>query len=187
MANAHETQYLLMLKESIWIGAALLAAIAGWTDWRSRRIPNWLTVSGLLLGVATNAVCYGMQGAKDSLLGLALGLILLLPPVMIRALGAGDWKLVGALGAFLGPRHLIMVLLISIFVNGLIAAIMIVQKHRIRQTLTNIVHMLGSLLTLHLPGRELTLDNPESVKVPFGVAVAIAVLIYSARQAWVVS
>ena len=176
-----------MAKESIWIGVTLLAAIAGWTDWKSRRIPNWLTVPGLLLGVAANSAAYGWSGTRDSLLGSALGLLLLLPPVMIRALGAGDWKLVGAVGAFLGPHNLIVVLLLSVFVNGIIAAIMIVQKHRVARTLSNLGHMLGSLLTLHTPGPNLTLDNPDSVKVPFGVAAAIAVLAYSAHHFWGVS
>jgi Flp pilus assembly protein protease CpaA len=102
-------------------------------------------------------------------------------------LGAGDWKLVGALGGFLGPHNLIVVLLISVFVNGIIALGMIVQKRRVRETLGNLVHMLKSLLIFQLPGRDLTLDNPDSVKVPFGVAVALAVLAYSVHHFWVVS
>ena len=89
---------------------ALFAAAAGWSDWRFRRIPNWLTVPGLLLGVAVNSLVWGWAGARSSLLGALLGLALLLPFVMVRSLGAGDWKLVGALGAFLGPQHLIAVL-----------------------------------------------------------------------------
>jgi hypothetical protein len=43
--------------------------------------------------------------------------------------------------------------------------------------------MLASLLTLHLPGAEFTLDNPDAVKIPFGVAAAIAVVLYSGRHA----
>ena len=71
---------------------ALLAIAAGWTDWRSRRIPNWLTIPGLLLGVAVNSWLRGWPGAKESLLGAGLGLLLLLPFVLIRSLGAGDWN-----------------------------------------------------------------------------------------------
>src|SRR5205085_6050383 len=99
-----------MLKDGIWMSAVVLAAIAGWTDWRSRRIPNWLTVPGLALGIALNTTMRGWAGTKDSLLGAVLGLGLLLPFVLIRSLGAGDWKLVGALGAFLGPSRLVAVL-----------------------------------------------------------------------------
>jgi Flp pilus assembly protein protease CpaA len=91
---------------------------------------------------------------------------------------------VGALGAFLGPQNLLTVLLLGILVNGAMAAIMIVRKKRVRQTVRNLGRMLGAFLSLHLPGPDLTLDNPDLVKVPFGVAVAIAVIIYMSRQAW---
>jgi len=163
---------------------ALLAIAAGWTDWRSRRIPNWLTVPGLLLGIATNSWLRGWAGAKDALLGAGLGLLLLLPFVLIRSLGAGDWKFVGALGAFLGPQNLLTVLVLGILVNGLMAAVMVVRKKRVRQTLRNMGRMLAAFLSIHLPSSDLTLDNPELVKVPFGVAVAIAVLVYAGRRAW---
>jgi prepilin peptidase CpaA len=162
---------------------ALLAIAAGWTDWRSRRIPNWLTVPGLLLGIAMNSWLRGWPGAKDSLLGAGLGLLLLLPFVLIRSLGAGDWKFVGALGAVLGPQNLLTVLVLGILVNGLMALIMVIQKKRIRQTAHNMARMLAAFFTLHVPGPDLTLDNPDLVKVPFGVAVAIAVILYTGRQA----
>ena len=163
---------------------ALFALAAGWTDWRSRRIPNWLTVPGLLLGIAANSWLRGWPGTKDSLLGAALGLALLLPFVLIRSLGAGDWKFVGALGAFLGPQNLLTVLLLGILVNGLMAIIMVIWKKRVREPARNLARMLAALLTMHLPSPDLPLDNPDLVKVPFGVAVAIAVILYSSRQAW---
>jgi prepilin peptidase CpaA len=171
-------------KEGALILPTLLALAGGWTDWRSRRIPNWLTVPGLVLGIAVNSWLHGWPGAKASLLGAGLGLALLLPFVLIRSLGAGDWKFVGALGAFLGPENLLTVLVLGILVNGVMALIMIVRKKRLRETLRNLGRMLAAFLTMHLPGPDLTLDNPDLVKVPFGVAVAIAVILYSSRQAW---
>jgi len=64
------------------------------------------------------------------------------------------------------------------------ALILVIWKKRFRQTLRNLGRMLASFVSLHLPGAELSLDNPESLKVPFGVAVAIAVLLYTVRQVW---
>lgn len=173
-----------MLKQGVWMLATIPAVAAGWTDWRSRRIPNWLTVPTLFLGIGVNTLALGWAGAKQSLLGAGLGLGLLLPFVLVRSLGGGDWKLVGALGAFLGPPRLIAVLLVAALVAGAIAVVLIVWKKRIGQTLRNLLHILASLFTLHLPGPELSLDNPESLKVPFGVAVAVAVVLYTVRQAW---
>ena len=44
--------------------------------------------------------------------------------------------------------------------------------------------MVAGLFTLHLPGPEVSLDNPESLKIPFGVAVAVTVVLYTVGQAW---
>ena len=137
-----------------------------------------------MLGVASNSVLRGWTGAKDALLGAGLGLLLLLPFVLIKSLGAGDWKLMGALGAFLGPTHLIAVLVGTILVAGVMAAVLIVWKKRVGQTMRNLGHMLAAVFTLRLPGAEVSLDNPESLKVPFGVAAAVTVILYAAREAW---
>jgi prepilin peptidase CpaA len=173
-----------MLRQGVWILAALLAATAGWTDWRSRRIPNWLTLPGLLLGIGLNSLARGWPGTKDALLGAALGLALLLPFALLRGIGMGDLKLVVALGAFLGPDPLITVLLVTVLVNFAMAAVMVIWKKRVLQTLRNVGRMFASLLTFHLPGPELTIENPDLVKVPFGVAFAIAVILYTGRQVW---
>ena len=172
-----------MIQQSPWIIAVFVAVWAGGMDWRYRRIPNWLTVPGLVVGVAVNTAVHGWPGMKASLLGAGLGLLVLLPFVLIRALGAGDWKLTGALGAFLGPSLLVTVLIGSMLVAGLMALALVVYKGRLRQTLRNIGHMLAAFVKLHMPGPEVSLDNPESVKVPFGVAMALTVVLCGVGRA----
>ena len=162
----------------ILAGAVLLSVLAGWTDLRSRRIPNWLTVSGLVIGIAANTALGGWGGLKTSLLGAAVGLALLLPFVLLRSLGAGDWKLAGALGAFVGPGILVDLLLGSVFVAGVMAVALVIYKGRVRQTIRNIGHILISLVTFQLPGSRVSLDNPDSLKVPYGVALAFTVVLY---------
>jgi prepilin peptidase CpaA len=166
------------LKAAILGGAMLLAVLAGWTDYRSRRIPNWLTVPGLVIGVGLNVAAAGWGGLKTSLLGAGLGLLLLLPFVLLRSLGAGDWKLAGALGAFVGAGVLVNLLLGSVFVAGVMAAALVIYKRRVRQTLRNIGHLLISLFTFRVPGSEVSLDNPQSLRVPYGVALAFTVVFY---------
>jgi prepilin peptidase CpaA len=109
---------------------------------------------------------------------------LLLPFVLVRSLGAGDWKLAGALGAFVGPGILMDLLLASVFVAGVMAVILVIYKRRVRQTLRNIGHILISLVTFRLPGRQVSLDDPNSLKVPYGVALAFTVLLYAAVRTW---
>ena len=117
------------MKLPILAGILLLALLAGWTDLRSRRIPNWLTVSALVAGIALHTFLEGLAGLKISLLGMMIGLGLLLPFVLVRSLGAGDWKLAGALGAFTGPGLLIDLLILSVFVAGLMALILVIYKN----------------------------------------------------------
>jgi len=164
--------------------SAAVALTAGITDLRWRRIPNWLTVPAIPGAIALHTIAAGWPGAKLSLLGAALGLGLMLPLVLIRSLGGGDWKLVGGLGAFFGPRRLITVLILTLLINGLMALCLIIWKRRLGQTLRNLGRMTAALFSLHLPGADLTLDNPQAATVPFGVAAAIAVLLYTSNQAW---
>ena len=153
------------------------------SDMRSRRIPNWLTVPGLFVGIAANTLVGGWQGLKTSLLGAGLALLLLLPLVILRSLGAGDWKLAGALGAFVGPGVIFNLLLASIFVAGAMAVVLVIYKGRVRETLRNMGHMLAAFANLRLPGPEVSLDNPESLKVPYGVALAFTVVLYGIARA----
>jgi prepilin peptidase CpaA len=166
-----------------WIPAIALALWAGVWDWRMRKIPNRLTVPAAALGIAVNTALFRWPGLKAAMLGLLLGLGLLLPFVLLRSLGAGDWKLVGALGACLGPRSLLGVLFGAILIAGAMALGLIVWKGRLRQTFLNISGMLGAMISLRMPGAEVSLDNPESTKIPFGVAVAVAVVLYSVAAA----
>jgi prepilin peptidase CpaA len=168
----------LMLQNSVLVFAGMLGLIAGWTDWRSRRIPNWLTVSGAIIGFATNAAAFGKDGVVSSLEGLGLGLLILFPLVLVRGIGAGDWKLVGAIGAFLGPRNLLIVLAGAVLVAGVMAVLLVIYKRRVGQTVRN----LGKLLLAFATGRpgdpSVSLDNPDAAKVPFGVAAALSVILF---------
>jgi prepilin peptidase CpaA len=172
------------LKPAVLGLAVTLAVVAGWTDWRSRRIPNWLTVSGLLAGVGVNCLVSGWPGLKASLMGAGLGLLVLLPFVLLRSLGAGDWKLAGALGACVGPGALTDLLMGSIIVAGIMAVFLVVYKRRVKQTLQNMGHLLASMVTFRMPGEEVSLDNPQSLKVPYGVALALTTVIFGVEQMW---
>jgi len=172
------------LKATVLGLAVALALIAGYTDWRSRRIPNWLTVPGFLIGVAVNVLAGGWIGLKTSLLGAGLGLLLLLPFVFLRSLGAGDWKLAGALGAFVGWEALVNLLVGSVFVAGIMALGLVIYKKRFKQTVRNIGRLLASMVTFHMPGPEVSLDNPQSLKVPYGVALALTTVLFGISKVW---
>jgi len=171
-----------MLKDAVLLVAGIVALIAGITDWQWRRIPNWLTVPAAAIGLAINIGVSGWAGAKSSLLGLGLGLVTLFPFVVIRALGAGDWKLAGAMGAFLGPSQLLLVLAGSVLVAGVMALALVIYKGRFLKTVRNIGVIMVRLVTGHPGDPSISLDNPDSLKVPFGVAMALAVVVFVGQR-----
>jgi prepilin peptidase CpaA len=93
-------------------------------------------------------------------------------------LGAGDWKLVGALGALLGPHPLMLVLAVAVLIAGIMALGLVIYKRRLRQMVRNMGRVLFALATGHAGDSSVSLDNPDSLKVPFGVAVAIAAILF---------
>lgn len=131
-----------------------------------------------------NGLFRGWTGIENSVLGIVAGLAILLPFVLVRSLGAGDWKLMGAVGAFFGPQQLLVILFATILVAGAMALALIIWKRRVRQTLRNTARMFMAFIRFHLPGPDLSLDNPEALKVPFGVAAAVAVILYTIGHVW---
>src|ERR1700760_3065655 len=119
--------------QMIWTLTILLTALAAIVDFRVRKIPNWLTVPAFVAGVTLRTALFGWAGAKSALEGTGLALALLLPLVLLRALGAGDWKLMGAVGAFLGPMMFLFVLLGSVLVSGIMAVVEMTRTRRVRE------------------------------------------------------
>lgn len=107
------------------IVAAYMATAAA-TDLHSRRIPNWLTVPMALAGVAFHVLAPTGIGLGASLLGLAVGFSLLLVPYVIGGGGAGDVKLLAALGAWLGWQLVLVAFVMSIFLSAVVAVGMLV-------------------------------------------------------------
>jgi predicted cobalt transporter CbtA len=82
------------------------------------------------------------------------------------------------LGAFLGPRELLLVLAIAVIIAGVMALALVIYKRRLGEMLRNMGRVLFALATGHPGHPSVSLDNPESLKVPFGVAVAIAAIVF---------
>jgi prepilin peptidase CpaA len=164
---------------AVWAVALLVALWAGWLDWRFRRIPNWLTVSGFVLGLGISGVLFGWPGVKGGLEGAGIAIAVLIIPVILRGIGAGDLKLMIALGACLGPWKFLNVLLASIFIAGIMAIIEIVRRRRVKKTFGNLAVLIQAFATFGMGAREsiVTLDDPGALRLPFGVAIALAMVL----------
>lgn len=117
--------------------------------------------------------------------GTGLALAVLLPLVLLRGLGAGDWKLMGAVGALVGPRALLVVLFVSVLVSGAMAILTIMQTGRVLTTLRNMVVLVKGFFVFGWRGNpKFTIENPGLLKLPFGVAAALATLICFVASRW---
>jgi len=120
---------------------ALGLGAAVFTDVRTRRIPNWLTgaIAGAAFGLAFGG---GPVTPMRALLGLVVGLALMLPGHVIGATGAGDVKLMAAVGAVVGPDVIFRAFLYSAVAGGVLAVVVALRRGRLGTTLqatTNLV------------------------------------------------
>jgi prepilin peptidase CpaA len=172
-------------QQVIWAVTIGVTLVAAFVDFRTRKIPNWLTVPTFVAGLTLRTALFGWPGAKSALEGTGLALLVLLPLVLMRALGAGDWKLMGAVGAFLGPLMFLFVLLGSILVSGVMAIVEMARTRRVRETFHNLYVLVQGFFTFGLRANpKISLDNPELLKLPFGVAVAIATVACYCAARW---
>lgn len=168
----------------------LLAAtvvVAAVYDLRYRRIPNWLTLAALLFGIALNVSQFGLGGLGTATRGAGLALLIYFPMYVVRGMGAGDVKLMTAVGSIVGPAHWFMIFLTSSILGGLCALALLVCKGRLRKTLANVGFMLKELMYLRPPylrREELDVRHPKAVKLPHGVMVAVGSVAFLA-SVWV--
>jgi prepilin peptidase CpaA len=154
-----------------------LVVLAAACDLKWRRIPNWLTVMGLGLGLTLN-IWNGRTAS--ALAGLALGFAAYLPLYLLRAVGGGDLKLMAAAGTIAGPGNWVALFVFSAFIGGAIALAMVVWKGRIGVTMANLGHALSEMSHLrppHLGRPELDVRTEKGMSLPHAVPIALAALL----------
>ena len=167
-----------------------LLALAVWNDLRTRRIPNALVFGGAVLGVLLNSAMpagdglfiqpFGGIGMLMSLAGLAVGLGLLLPMYAMRALGAGDVKLMAMLGAFVGPWTVAGITLLTLLAGGVLALAVAGYNGRLKVMVGNTWQMLKYSMLRSLAGEVAKVEAPAapSGRLPYAVAIAAGALPY---------
>ena len=153
-----------------------LLAVAVFTDVRERRIPNKVTVSGLLAGLVAGIF---LEGGIPflALTGAGLALLVSFPLVAMGALGAGDAKLLTAVGAFVGPGGLFSVALYAALAGGVLAIGNIIRRGASLGVLVNMRNLLVFWITLGRHGERIALDSPGARSGPYGLAIAAGALV----------
>jgi prepilin peptidase CpaA len=178
-----DTSLVLWLSSGILLSLLAAATIA---DFAHRRIPNLIVLAGLLLGVGLNTFLpegfglfnrYGPGGLGllAALGGLLVGGGLLLPLYVLRAMGAGDVKLMAMVGAFLSPAQALWAALLVLLAGGLLSLAFAIKSGALRRTFANLrllfVGAFSSLLLRQSP--DLSVGTESAGRVPYGLAIAL--------------
>ncbi len=153
----------------VWTVLPFLLAFACYGEITVRRIPNWLTLGGIALGLGAAAIENGTSGLADSAIGLAIAGGLFLPFCLLGVVGGGDMKLMAAVGAITGWPMVLRVLCDTCIAGGLIAVAIMAWKGILLTTLANAFRIL-----VGMPKRNTGLRNPPMV--PYALAITIGTL-----------
>ena len=112
--------------------------LASWIDYSERRVPNWLNLALIVTGFSAQAAYFGTAGLATGAYGLLTGFGLLIIPWMMHGMGAGDVKLMAAIGVWLGPALAFYSFALGAVIGGLAAVVMIVSTGRLWMAWANL-------------------------------------------------
>jgi len=161
-----------------------LLSLAVWVDMREHRIPNLLSLGGVLAGLLMSAWFHGLDGLLSGLGGMAVGFAILLPFYLLKGMGAGDVKLMAAVGAFMGPHQVLLAVGLSLAAGSIAGIAMLVFHQGLGQAMQRYWLTFRGLVTtgswLYVPPEK---HEAAAIRFPYALAIAtgsVAALVYLA-------
>lgn len=142
-------------------------------DIRTRRIPNVLTAALSGLGIAMAATGISGVSPLGALAGFALGLCLMMPGYALGATGAGDVKLMAAIGSIVGPALVFSAVLFTAVAGGVLALVVAARRGRVGATLAGT----GRLIATPTEARQEIKAAPAVHRFAYGPAIAVGSLL----------
>ena len=160
--------------DNIYLTAACAcAAISAVFDIKSRRIPNLITGPAVAFGLLLHGIGDGWHGLLTSMAAALICGAIFLVFYLAGGMGAGDVKLMAAVGCLAGLPHVSYLLVLSAITGGVMGIFLAVTRGRLMQTLGNV----NALLAHHrhaglTPHPDLNVTNNNTLRLPYGVAIA---------------
>ena len=158
------------------VALPVFALVAGYLDLRSRRIPNWLTVSGALVGRCLSALG-GPPHFIASLLGFAAALVVGLLLFLLRTLGAGDAKFMAAIGAWAGLARLPLAFLFMLGFGAFFALAWSWRRKMLRATLASTSTIVGGAMHGTSTGSP-WVGRTDWGRFPYGVGLGLGAIVW---------
>ncbi len=165
--------------EAVLLALVVAAAVF---DILYRRIPNWLTVSGVVIGLALNTFLYPVwPGLRFSLVGLGAAFLVNLVLFALHARGGGDVKLMSAIGAMAGWENWLGIFAVAAILGGLMALLMTAARGRVKSTLWNVGFILSEMMKgrpAYLRKEELDVKSAKAFRLPAGFVIALGTVFF---------
>jgi prepilin peptidase CpaA len=167
----------LTLTVSQYVAAAVVLA-ACIPDLRTRRIPNVLTLGAACAAVAFHTAVSGWSGLGSSAAGWALGVALFLPIFLLRGMGAGDVKLLAAVGAWLGPGQVLWVALLTSVTGGVLGVIVALFHGYLSTMMANLKLLATSWWISGVrPVPQVTLADHRGPRLAYAIPIAVGTVV----------
>lgn len=161
----------------------MLVVAASVYDVRYRRIPNWLTAGGVVVGIALNSFLYGFSGTLHSLKGFFVAFGIYVTLYALHAMGAGDVKLMAAVGSIVGWENWFGIFIATAVIGGIMSLILITAKGRVKKTLFNVGFIMSEMKSgraAYLKNEELDVKSKKAMGLPHGAVIAVGTLFFLA-------
>jgi prepilin peptidase CpaA len=157
---------------------ALTAFVGCIHDLRDRRVPNYLTFGSAAVAIIYALMTAGWSGVGTAIGGWALGVGLFIPFFLLRGMGAGDVKLLAALGAWVGPISLLSLTFYTAVSGGVMALLVVLWRRKLITTFENLWLLLCHFKVVGLkPMSELSLENKNTMSLPYALPIAAGTIL----------
>jgi len=156
-----------------------ILSISAIIDFRTQKIPNLITFPTVIIALLYHFLTNGIDGLIFSALGLITGIALLILPYMVGVSGAGDAKLMGAVGAILGSKGIFVAFLLTAIIGGIYAIITILlHQEQFKGFFTKQLITLKLFILTRKFIPDPVEDNNKKPRLCYGVAIALGTFIY---------
>jgi prepilin peptidase CpaA len=167
----------MSLSPPLAVATVLFLAACCVVDVRRREIPNRLSMTAALVGIAANWWLGGAVGAIGGLLGLTIAVVVLVPPFALGGIGGGDVKMMGAVGALIGPRLVLSALVLGMIAGGVLAILEVARRGVLGTTLRRLGGMVrGAFADRSLTPLRVSHGASGAVTLPYSVPLALGTL-----------